>query len=70
MIDKKEIRKEMRSLMRCMNYALAKSEEKKPNPIYFEMYLFLGTHAWTLICGLCRDYVGHEFKVFEKIPNR
>lgn len=68
MIDKKQIRKEMSSLIRCMDYTLSKAGKKNANPIYFEMYLFLGTHTWDVISRLCEDYIGHDFKVSKKYP--
>ena len=72
-MSKKLIRSDMRKLMKCMNYALKKSEEYKEyyadsNKIlskrYHDIYQLLGSHAWSFISDNCE----HEYRKSKRYP--
>ncbi|HLD91375.1 MAG TPA: hypothetical protein VI911_10220 [Patescibacteria group bacterium] len=63
-LDRKYLKKYMRKLMRCMNYTAKKMDKKNANPIYYEIYQLLSSHAWTDLAESCE----HKFKVSKKHP--
>ena len=64
MNDNRYIKKQVRKLMKVMDYMILKAEKKNANPIYYEAYNLLGGYAWAHLCECCE----HEFKVSKKYP--
>jgi hypothetical protein len=66
---KSSIRKDMKKLMKCMNYTLDKAEESNDEKsIYYDIYMLLGGDAWSNIADTCYKNFGHEYKISKKYP--
>lgn len=61
-ITPKLIRSDMRKLMKCMDYALKKAEQKGTTPLYYDIYQLLGGYTWGYICDHCE----HEYRESKK----
>ena len=64
MNDNRYIKKQVRKLMKVMDFMLAKSEKKNADPTYYDAYNMLGGYAWAFLCDICE----HEFKFSRKYP--